>query len=669
MKQTRRELLRNATVATVGLAAGAGASTAAEETAVDVDPSVFNDRGLWDWVPYTIIMDGETVMDGYDGRYQLFFDKADAHGIGTFYPHYSDPTSGENLEEPVRAAPDADVEAFLRECHANDINIEPLIGGGVAGWVASKAWPQAQSILDWNAEHPPEESFDGIHINVENGDRYEVKPEILDNLDQVSDDLHISMAQDPMWTRNTDNARVREVMEHRNLDYYCTMVYDLNFPIFWPNLGRVTQPFDTPFVLGQGINEHGHPNRNWSDADSMYSWVEENWVTDDPDTSYQYIDDETGEKYIGLAMHSFWGLIDAPEVGGETNIGEPSREYQTDPYADSIPEPDPEPDNPTAVVSGPDIVEPDTTVEFDASASTSPGTITDYQWDLDDGTTTSGESVTHSYSETGTYTVSLTVTDYNDNTDTVEQSVTVEEPDQEAPVASFEVMPETPTVGEEVTFDASASTAPAGDIVEYGWDYDLQPGLEPMGETFTHIYESADTYDVRLVVTDDNGNQGETIQTITVESADDGDGDDGDDGGSQPEYPAWDSGTTYTGGDRVTYEGSVWEASWWTRGDEPGSSQWGPWEQVEEDGGDNSGDDGGNDGGDNDDGSDGGDDGGDNGGDDGGDDGSDESLKWDPMSLYQVGDRVTYDGSTWEATLASLNAEPGPNSAYWTEVN
>jgi serine protease len=41
----------------------------------------------------------------------------------------------------------------------------------------------------------------------------------------------------------------------------------------------------------------------------------------------------------------------------------------------------------------------------------------------------------------------------------------------------------------------------------------------------------------------------------------------------------------------------------------------------------------------------------------------------DPGGDYQVGDRVTYDGSTWEATLASLNAEPGPNSAYWTEVN
>jgi serine protease len=41
----------------------------------------------------------------------------------------------------------------------------------------------------------------------------------------------------------------------------------------------------------------------------------------------------------------------------------------------------------------------------------------------------------------------------------------------------------------------------------------------------------------------------------------------------------------------------------------------------------------------------------------------------DPGGDYQVGDRVSYDGSTWEATLASLNAEPGPNSAYWTEVN
>ncbi|QCW03405.1 PKD domain-containing protein [Natrinema pallidum] len=47
--------------------------------------------------------------------------------------------------------------------------------------------------------------------------------------------------------------------------------------------------------------------------------------------------------------------------------------------------------------------------------------------------------------------------------------------------------------------------------------------------------------------------------------------------------PEWDPDTVYTSGDRVVYDGAVWEAQWWTRGDEPGASEWGPWEQTDAD--------------------------------------------------------------------------------------
>ncbi|EGN94616.1 glycoside hydrolase family 18 protein [Serpula lacrymans var. lacrymans S7.3] len=35
---------------------------------------------------------------------------------------------------------------------------------------------------------------------------------------------------------------------------------------------------------------------------------------------------------------------------------------------------------------------------------------------------------------------------------------------------------------------------------------------------------------------------------------------------------AWSSGVAYTGGDQVTYDGSLWTAKWWTENDEPGGS-------------------------------------------------------------------------------------------------
>lgn len=637
MERTRRSVLKHASALTLGLAGASAAGSAQTDTqAIDPDYSVFGDRGLWCWVPASIITDGDTVMEGYNGRWSLFFDKAKAHSIGTFYPHYSDPTTGETLEDPVTAAPDDRIEAFLRECHANDIDVEPLIGGGVAGWPAADTWPQAQSILDWNDAHPPEEQFDGIHINVENGDRYQVKPEILDKLDGLADDVHVSMAEDPMWARNTANDTVREVIEHPNLDYYCTMVYDLNDAIFWPNFGRVTQPFDTPFVVGLGINEHGHPNRNYSDADTLYSWVEDNWTEGSPETSYQYIDEQTGDKYLGISLHSFWGLIDAPEVGTETNIGEPSRDYRTDPADDGStdPTPDPDPMPPTAIITaGSDTAAPGETVTLDASSSDAPsGTITAYEWELGDGTTATGETVTHSYADTGTYTVSLTVTDDNGLSGTTKTKLTVEQADADAPTAAFSVSPSQPVTGEAVTFDASESTAPAGEIVEYRWDYTVTPGLETMGETFTHTYESTGTLDVRLVVVDDNDNQAETITTITVEQAATE---------PTPDHPEWDADTAYSGGDRVVYDGGVWEAKWWTRGTTPSASAT-VWKRVGDAG--SGSDDGGSD----------------DGGSDDGSSGSDAPA-WDASSTYTSGDQVTHDGQVWEAQWWTQGDEPGTN--------
>jgi hypothetical protein len=54
------------------------------------------------------------------------------------------------------------------------------------------------------------------------------------------------------------------------------------------------------------------------------------------------------------------------------------------------------------------------TVTFDAtSSSAKDGPITSYTWDFGDGTTGSGATVTHNYSEAGTHSVKLTVSDKN----------------------------------------------------------------------------------------------------------------------------------------------------------------------------------------------------------------------------------------------------------------
>jgi chitinase len=108
----------------------------------------------------------------------------------------------------------------------------------------------------------------------------------------------------------------------------------------------------------------------------------------------------------------------------------------------------------------------------------------------------------------------------------------------------------------------------------------------------------------------------------------------------------WDSSTTYTGGDQAVYDGSLWEASWWTRGDEPGSSQWGPWEEI---GPCNGGSDGG-DGSDGSDGSDGG---------DGGTGNCSGISAWDSSATYTGGEQVVYDNAIYEASWWTSGDEPG----------
>lgn len=45
--------------------------------------------------------------------------------------------------------------------------------------------------------------------------------------------------------------------------------------------------------------------------------------------------------------------------------------------------------------------------------------------------------------------------------------------------------------------------------------------------------------------------------------------------------PEWNAATAYTGGARVSYYGKIYEAKWWTQGEQPDQSgQWGPWKYI-----------------------------------------------------------------------------------------
>ncbi len=120
-------------------------------------------------------------------------------------------------------------------------------------------------------------------------------------------------------------------------------------------------------------------------------------------------------------------------VAGGPDIG--AIEWRDEPE----PEPDPEPDPIDPPEDPPEASFTyhcnDLDCYFDGSGSTGEGI--DFAWNLGDGATASTSDVSHSYAASGSYTVMLTVADVAGNSNSSSQTVTVTEPDNEAPALTL----------------------------------------------------------------------------------------------------------------------------------------------------------------------------------------------------------------------------------------
>ncbi|MEM4258370.1 MAG: PKD domain-containing protein [Candidatus Thermoplasmatota archaeon] len=154
---------------------------------------------------------------------------------------------------------------------------------------------------------------------------------------------------------------------------------------------------------------------------------------------------------------------------------------------------------------------------FDGSESYSPnGEIIRYQWMFGDGTTGFGKYLYHTYSKKGNYTVSLTVTDEYNQTDTTSILILVVKPNI-PPIALFTAEPIHATAGEDITFDASASFDPDGTIISWMWDFgDTTTGS---GKKINHSYSTAGNYIVTLTVMDNDKSAHSNTTLIIVTDA------------------------------------------------------------------------------------------------------------------------------------------------------
>lgn len=146
------------------------------------------------------------------------------------------------------------------------------------------------------------------------------------------------------------------------------------------------------------------------------------------------------------------------------------------------------------------------TVVFDASSSydAGGGTIKSYIWDFGDNTTVADNKSTavHAYLRNGLYPVNLTI--MNDNNLTGSTVVWLQVGSM--PTANFTYSPIgviLPT--DELTFNASKSTARNSTIVSYFWDFGDNSTITLNESIVNHRYSKRGVYNVNLTVEDNFG--------------------------------------------------------------------------------------------------------------------------------------------------------------------
>jgi PKD repeat protein len=146
-------------------------------------------------------------------------------------------------------------------------------------------------------------------------------------------------------------------------------------------------------------------------------------------------------------------------------------------------------------------LKPLTVVNF-SDSSTSYDGITAWEWDFGDDNTSTEQNPTHVYTAEGIYTVSLTVYEADDDSDTEAKVDYINVTRENQPPISDLNGPYTCTEGAAILFSGSGSYDPDGSIASYAWDFGFGDGNTGTGESPAYTYTQNGTYNVTLVVTD-----------------------------------------------------------------------------------------------------------------------------------------------------------------------
>ena len=157
-------------------------------------------------------------------------------------------------------------------------------------------------------------------------------------------------------------------------------------------------------------------------------------------------------------------------------------------------------------------------ITLDGSGSTdSDGSITLYEWDIDNDGIYDYSSVlptqSHTYAQQGTYTIKLRVTD---NLGATGEALTTADISDTSPTADFTGSPTSGSAPLTVNFTDNSTGYDRP--LSHEWDFDNDRLIDSSSQTPSYTYNTAGTYTVKLTVTDSDGSIDSLTKTdyITV---------------------------------------------------------------------------------------------------------------------------------------------------------
>jgi PKD repeat protein len=148
-----------------------------------------------------------------------------------------------------------------------------------------------------------------------------------------------------------------------------------------------------------------------------------------------------------------------------------------------------------------------------ATGGTAPYT---YNWNFGDGTTSTTQNPSHTYTTAGTYTATLTVTDAASPANTATSQVTTTVSAVGNPLAAS--ASGTPTSGQ-VPLNVAFTGTGTGGTPGYSYSWNFGDGTTSTTQNPSHTYNTAGTYTATLTVTDSASPANSATSTVTVTAA------------------------------------------------------------------------------------------------------------------------------------------------------